>query len=188
MPMYQKYRDSLIIPLRLIFVMWVLFCVQFFLGIDFSFLGIKPRTTYGLIGILTSPLVHGDANHILSNSLPFVILSASVFIFYNRIAKWVFFGCYFFTSMLVWGLARGAFHHIGASGVIYALAFFLIFFGFFRKDFRSLAVSILIVGLYGGLMYGVFPSRPGISWESHALGAVVGAILAFVYRKTKKLD
>lgn len=186
--MYQKYRASLIIPLRLTFIMWVLFCIQFFLGIDFSFLGIKPRTSFGLIGIITSPLVHGNANHILSNSLPFVILSASIFIFYNGISKWIFFSCYFLTSALVWLLGRGEFHHIGASGVIYALAFFLIFFGFFRKDFRSLLVSILIVALYGGLMYGVFPSRPGISWESHALGALVGASLAFVYRKTKKLD
>ncbi|UXX78556.1 rhomboid family intramembrane serine protease [Reichenbachiella carrageenanivorans] len=185
--MYTRYRASIIFPLRLTFVIWLVFTFQFYSHIDLGFLGVYPRTVKGLVGILTAPLIHGNTQHILSNTLPLLFLGITLFVFYNRIALWVFINCYFLTSILVWFFGR-PFYHIGASGVIYGLAFFLIFFGLFRKDFRSLAISIVVVILYGGLVYGMLPTGSNISWESHAFGAFVGIALAFVYRHMRNLD
>jgi membrane associated rhomboid family serine protease len=167
--------------------MWVVFSFELLFSFDLGFLGIEPRTISGLIGIIASPLVHGSLSHIISNSLPLIFLGITLFVFYNRIALLIFANCYLLTGLLVWIFGR-PFYHIGASGLIYAVAFFLISFGLFRKDFRSLLVSIVIVLIYGGMIYGVLPSQPHISWESHALGALVGIALAFVYKDTKKLD
>lgn len=185
--MYTRYRADIIYPLRLTFVIWLVFTIQFYSEIDLGFLGIYPRTLDGLIGIITSPLIHGNTQHILSNTLPLLFLGITLFVFYNRIALWVFVNCYILTGILVWMFGR-PFYHIGASGLIYGLAFFLISFGLFRKDFRSLAISIVVVILYGGLVYGMLPTVSNVSWESHAFGASVGIGLAFMYRNTRKLD
>jgi membrane associated rhomboid family serine protease len=151
------------------------------LSFDLGMLGIHPRSLAGTVGIVTGPLVHGDFHHLMSNSLPLIFLGIGVCYFYNKIAVEVFLGIYFFTSFWVWILARDA-YHIGASGIVYGLASFLLFSGFFRKDSRSIAISLVVIFLYGGMAYGLFPVNDEISWESHLLGSVAGFIAAFFYR------
>lgn len=180
-------KKNIEVPLVMIIMMWIVFLFEMITTIDLGFLGVNPRNMSGLIGVLTAPLVHGGLRHIISNTFPLLILGVTLFVFYHRIALWVFVSCYLFTGVLVWFFGRSVFH-IGASGVVYAIAAFLISYGIFRKDFRSLAISIIIVSLYGGLVYGILPTRSYISWESHALGALVGVALAFVFKDTKKLD
>ncbi|PIB37481.1 rhombosortase [Reichenbachiella sp. 5M10] len=168
--------------------MWLMFSCQFYLEIDLGvYFGVYPRHWVGLIGVLLAPLIHGDINHLLSNTLPFLLLGVILFYFYSRIARPVFCVSYFLPSLLVWIFGRD-FYHIGASGVIYSLAFFLMLFGLFRKDTKSLTISILVVLLYGGLFYGLHSNDPRVSWESHAFGAGVGTVLAFVYRNKRKVD
>lgn len=169
------------------FLMWVVFTFQFFTGFDLGFLGVYPRDFSGLIGIVCSPLVHGSVQHILSNTLPLIFLGTLLFVFYNRVAWLVFFQCYVFSGILVWIFGRG-FYHIGASGLIYGIAFFLISFGFFRKDFVSLLISIVVVALYGGMIYGVLPQDSHVSWESHLYGALVGIGSAFYLRKSPNIS
>ena len=173
---------------RFVFLMWVVFSVQFFLGFDFSRFGIFPRTAFGLIGILTAPMIHGNSVHIISNTIPLLFLGWTLFFFYDGIAKKVFIICYFLTNVIVWIFARSSMH-IGASGIVYGIAFFLIFYGFFKKDFKSLIISAIIIFFYGSLVYGLFPNQPGISWESHLIGAIVGGYTAmnFAQRKTKRI-
>lgn len=185
--MPQNYRNSVVPPLRLAFLMWIIFSFEFFLNLDFGFLGVHPRHLAGLIGIFTSPLIHGNFQHIVSNTIPLILLGTTLFVFYNAIAVRVFLQCYIFTGILVWVFGR-EFWHIGASGVIYGLAFFLISYGFFRKDFRSLLISIIVVSIYGGLVYGVLPTRANISWESHLFGGLVGIATAYTLRHTRQLD
>ena len=96
--------------------------------------------------------------------------------------------CYFITNLLVWAFSPRASYHIGASGLIYGLASFLIVFGFLRNELMSLLISIGILMVYGGIYYGVLPSDPGISWESHLAGSLVGASTAFSLRNIKKTD
>ena len=166
--------------------MWVVFLLGIILPFNFNLLGIYPRSFRGLPGIIFAPLIHGNFIHIFSNTFPMLFLGLILFMFYDRIAEKVFFQGYLYTNILVWVFARPA-YHIGASGLIYCLASFLIFFGLFRNDLKSIIISIFIILLYGGLVYGIMPVQPGVSWESHLMGGISGLILAFYYKDTGPL-
>jgi membrane associated rhomboid family serine protease len=178
---------SSVVPFRLVFLMWAAFYLEVFFGLPLSAFGIFPRTLHGIIGIFTAPLIHGSVLHLVSNSIPMLFLGAVLFFFYAPIGGLVFFRAYFWTNILVWLFARPA-NHIGASGVVYGLAFFLIFFGFFRRDFLSIFISIVVILLYGGVFYGVLPSDPRVSWESHFSGALVGISSAITFSRRKKVS
>lgn len=177
-----RFRSSLVYTMTFVGFLWLVKVMESMLSFDLGVLGIHPRSLAGTVGIITGPLVHGDFHHLMSNSIPLIFLGIGVFYFYNRIALEVFFGIYFFTSVLVWIVARDA-YHIGASGIVYGLASFLLFSGFFRKDSRSIAISLIVIFVYGGMAYGLFPMNEGISWESHLLGSIGGFVAAFLYRK-----
>ncbi len=181
------YNNSIVPPLRLTFIMWAVFSFESFFNIDLGFLGILPRHLSGLIGIFTAPMIHGNTMHIASNTAPLIFLGATLYLFYNKIANRVFIQCYLLTGFLVWVFAR-PFYHIGASGLIYSLASFLISFGFFRKDFKSIIISAVILIFYGGLAYGVMPNQQGVSWESHLLGVIVGLGTAFGFSRLESVD
>jgi membrane associated rhomboid family serine protease len=179
--MNLQYRN-IIPPLRLLFLMWLVFYAEQYFKVDFAFLGVLPRNLYGLIGIATAPLIHGNLTHLLSNSLPMVTLGIALFFFYPKIAQLVFFLCYFLPGILVWIFAR-PFYHIGASGFVYALAFFLIFLGFFRQDNKSVLISIVVMLIYGSLIFNLNMLSPHLSWESHVFGAVVGVGIALSVKR-----
>lgn len=184
----SSWFGSAVIPLRFIFIMWAAFFIEKLIGIPFSYFGIVPRTGFGLIGILTAPLLHGSFNHLLSNTLPLLFLGGVIFFFYQLIGTTVFFRSYIWTNTMVWLFGRSDSSHIGASGVVYGLAFFLIFFGIFRRDFTSLLISIIVIMLYGGVIYGVLPTDPQVSWESHFAGALVGIYTAIGFSSKKEVN
>lgn len=181
------YSSSIVPPLRLAFIMWLSFTIQLYSGVDLGFLGILPRTVHGLLGIFTAPLIHGSTAHLISNTFPLLFLGTTLYLFYDRIATQVFFHCYFFTNMLVWIFGR-EYYHIGASGLVYALASFLIFIGMFKRKPRAILISGIVILLYGGLVYGIVPQNTYVSWESHLLGAIVGAGSAFGMSKISRLS
>jgi membrane associated rhomboid family serine protease len=166
--------------------MWLVFVLTFVYSIDFSGLGIVPRTIPGLIGIFTAPFVHAGPMHLVSNTVPLLFLGITLFYNYQTIAKRVFYSCYLFTNTLVWLLGRPS-SHIGASGLIYALATFIIFFGLFRRDIRSLIISVIVIFMYGSIYYGVLPQDPRVSWESHLFGAITGLLMAWIYFDKRKI-
>ncbi len=166
--------------------MWAVFVIEYYGNFEFGVYGVRPRTASGLIGILTMPVLHGGIGHIMSNTLPLIILGSAIYLFYDHVAKRVFLQCYFLTGVLVWIVGRD-FYHIGASGLIYGLGGFLISFGFFRKDMKSILISILVVVFYGGMVYGLFPINERISFEGHLMGALVGVASAYGL-KDKKVD
>ena len=174
-------------PFRLVFIMWLVFSLEFFGNFDFAWLGIRPRTLSGLIGILTAPMIHGDLGHLISNTLPLLFLGSTLFFFYEGIGRTVFLRCYLWTNLLVWIFSPRVSYHIGASGLIYGLSSFLIFFGLIRKDFWSLVISTIIFLMYGGIFYGVLPLDPHVSWESHLAGSIIGAMTAYDLRDNKKV-
>jgi membrane associated rhomboid family serine protease len=184
----SSWFGSAVIPLRLVFIMWAAFFAEMLFGFPFSYLGIIPRTLFGLIGIITAPILHGSLNHLLSNTLPLLFLGGVLFFFYQRIGTVVFFRSYIWTNIMVWLFGRSDSSHIGASGVVYGLAFFLIFFGIFRRDFTSMLISIIVIMLYGGVMYGVLPTDPQVSWESHFAGALVGIYTAIGFSTKKDVN
>lgn len=170
--------------MRLVFLMWLVFSIEFVTGFDLGFLGIDPRTFSGLVGVLFAPMIHGSIEHLVSNTFPVLFLGAALYLFYDRIASQVFIHCYFFTNILVWIIGR-PYYHIGASGLVYGLAAFLIFFGIFRRNFRSIIISVLVILFYGGIIYGIFPTQSFISWESHLMGFIVGMGSAYGFSKIK---
>lgn len=175
---------SSIAPFRLVFLMWLVFVLDFIYGFDLKWLGLLPRTTEGLTGIVFAPILHGNLQHLISNTLPTLFLGGALYFSYQRIAARVFVSCYIGTGVLVWVFARPS-YHIGASGLVYALAAFLIAFGFFRRDFVSLLIAVIVLFVYGSIFYGVLPTAPHISWESHLFGAIVGVFLAFIFKQSK---
>jgi membrane associated rhomboid family serine protease len=179
----KKFLLSLIIPGTFVFLMWLVKVIEVLFGLDLSNLGIYPLSVKGLPGIIFSPFIHDDFNHLFNNSLPLLLLSVALFYFYSEIALKVFSWTYLLTGVLVWLGGREAWH-IGASGLVYGLASFLFFSGIIRRYFRLIALSLLVVFLYGEMVWGLFPGiYKNISWESHMLGFFSGIVLAAWYRK-----
>lgn len=179
------FSSSIVVPTRLVFLMWLTFTVEELYGISLSFLGIYPRELTGLIGIFTAPLIHDSLVHLGSNTFPILFLGPALYYFYHNVAREVFLQCYFITNLFVWILGRSS-YHIGASGLIYGIASFLIFYGIFKKDMKSLLISLIVLSFYWTLIYGIFPNQPGVSWESHLFGGLVGAASAFLNSRRHK--
>ena len=173
--------NSFAYPFFFVCLLWIIMIFQESSGVSLAAFGVLPRHSDGLIGILTMPLIHANYAHLWANSFPLIVLGAGVNYFYPEVAGKTWAIIYLLTGLLVWLFARMS-DHIGASGIIYGLAAFLFFGGFFRKNIRLLAVSLMILIYYGGIFWGVFPIDPHISWEGHLFGAVSGTFAAFIFR------
>lgn len=176
------FFHSLLFPALFVLLLWIVKIIELTAGLSFVKFGIFPRHINGLQGILFSPFIHSDFSHLISNSLPFFILGFMLIYFYRRISYRIFFLLYILSGISTWFMGREAWH-IGASGVVYALAAFHFVSGIIRSDVRLLTLSAIVVFLYGGLVWGLLPIRPEISWEGHLSGAIFGVLLAFYYRK-----
>jgi len=179
----RRTIESLAYPSLFVALLWLLRLTEYFFNVSYVSYGIMPRQLKGLPGIAISPLIHGNFHHLISNTLPLLILGIIICYFYRKIAFEVFFWVYLLTGVWVWFAAGGNGYHIGASGLIYGFASFLLFSGVFRKDMRSIALSLLVVFIYGGLVWGLLPLQKGVSWESHLFGSMSGGFCAFYYRK-----
>lgn len=179
----KKLLLSMLIPGIFVFLMWLSKIIEILFDFDLTRLGIFPLSLRGLPGIILSPFVHADFRHLINNSLPLFLLATSLFYFYSEIAVSISLWTWFLTGLFVWIAGRTSWH-IGASGLIYGLASFLFFSGIIRKYFRLVALSLLIVFLYGSMVWGIFPDiYKSVSWESHMLGFISGIALAIIYMK-----
>lgn len=169
-------------PLLFVLLIWVVFWAEVRFGLDFTPYGIYPRTTEGLSGIFVSPFVHSDIKHLFHNTIPLFVLSLSLFYFYRKLSWKVLVLGLFLSGGLTWLIGRPA-YHIGASGIIYLLAGFLFFKGIFSKHYRLVALSLIVVFLYGGLLWYITPIDPKISWEGHLSGLIAGLLFALIYKK-----
>lgn len=192
-------RKSVLYPLLMLAAMWMGFFLQSLGFFQSCFGAIIPLLPEGLIGIVTSPLLHGNMDHIVGNSIPIAVLMFLLYQFYPQVAGKVFVTGWLATGLLVWMLPpidimTGNYLYtctIGASGVVYVLAFFLVFSGIFRWNMTLLTISLLVILYYGSLVWGMLPEElfsnlqepSKISWQAHLAGAVVGVSLAFMFRK-----
>lgn len=148
--------------------------------------GIHPREADGLIGLVTAPFLHANFAHLAANSIPFAVLG--FFIMLRGLGTFIKVTV---VTAVVGGLAVwivGASHsnHIGASGVIFGYFGFLIGLGVFERSFKALAAAILVGFLYGGIIFGVLPGTPGISWEGHLFGFLSGGGYAYLASQRAK--
>lgn len=176
------FYHSLVFPVLFLVAIWLVKITETVLEVRFSEWGVFPRKLIGLRGIIFSPFLHGDWNHLLANSPTFLVLSFFIFYFYRKLAYKVMLWMFFLSGFWLWLGGREA-YHIGASGLIYGMAAFLFLSGVLRKYTRLMAISLIVVFLYGGMIWGVFPIWTELSWEGHLFGAISGFLLAMVFRK-----
>ena len=182
----RKFLGSLIIPLLIVAVMWLVKIIEVTQGIDLSRYGLVPQTGRGLIGILTLPFLHGSWEHLLSNTVPIIVLGTALYYFYPTLANRVMLISYLGSGLLTWCLGSPYSIHIGASALVYSLNLFLIISGFIRGNRALVVISLIMVFLYGSFIWGMIPELAipqQISWEGHLGGALVGTLLAFFLRK-----
>lgn len=172
----------------LVGTMWVLELVNFFVFRQaLNIYGIIPRHLVGLRGILFAPFLHASLGHLIANSIPFLILGWLV-----MLQETSDFFVVTAITMLVSGLGVWLFGasgvHVGASGVIFGYLGFLLLRGYFERNFASILLSLIVGFLYGGTIWGVLPTQPGISWEGHLFGFVGGVIAARLLARRKTLS
>lgn len=184
----KRIKLSVIPSLILVFFIWIMFVIDYLQVVPFNFsrLGIYPLRVEGLIGIVFSPFVHSSFSHLVSNSVPLLVMVTMIFYFYNQIAIKSISFLWLLSGLFTWFIGRSA-YHIGASGFVFALVFFLFFSGLFRKYIPLVAVSMIVIFIYGSTIWSIFPITElidvSLSWEAHLSGAISGLIVAFAYRK-----
>lgn len=178
----HKFSQSVVLaPLLAVLAIWTVFWVEVRFGINLNEYGIYPRTVTGLQGMVFSPFIHGSVEHLYNNTIPLAVLVSFLFYFYNETALKVLLLGVLVSGLITWMIGRPS-YHIGASGIIYVLASFIFFKGIFAKHYRLVALSLVVVFIYGSMVWYIFPIKDGISWEGHLGGFVTGFLLALTIR------
>nr|WP_291869184.1 rhomboid family intramembrane serine protease [Maribacter sp.] len=179
---YFKFSNMVLIaPLVGVIAIWSVYWLELILETNFNVFGVFPRSWIGLRGIVLSPFIHGSLEHLYNNTIPLVILMASLFYFYKNVAIRVLVYGILLSGLVTWIIGRPS-YHIGASGLIYVLASFIFFKGVFTKYYRLVALSLMVVFVYGSLLWYIFPIKDGISWEGHLGGFLTGMLLSFIIK------
>jgi membrane associated rhomboid family serine protease len=171
--------------LRFVFILFVLVTavevVNLLSNRALNQFGLVPRQLNGLLGIVTSPFLHGNVWHYFSNIVPLCVFSFLLLQYGNKTFLRLTVLLMLSTGLLVWLFARPALH-VGASGVLYGYFGFLLLAGWRSAQWKPLLISVVVAVFYGGLVFGVLPTRYYVSWESHLFGFVSGLVLAWVWK------
>ena len=178
----KQLFNFLFIPFMFLLVMWLTKLIELQFDLSFINLGVFPQTSKGLKGIFFSPFIHKDLTHLFNNSYPILVLGGFLFSVYRKIALQIFIWLFFISGFWLWIIGRPSFH-IGASGIIYALAAFLFVSGIIQNNRSLAAISCVILFLYGSMIWGILPTKESISWEGHLAGFLSGILVAIFYRK-----
>lgn len=181
----KRMRIALIPTVVFLSFLWLFLFLDITLDLQLYKLGVYPLKTEGLPGILFSPLIHSSVKHLFSNTIPLFVLMWCLFYFYSEIAYKTFLLLWLLSGLFTWIIGREAWH-IGASGIVYSLSFFLFFSGLFRKHIPLIAISLIVAFLYGSNVWNMLPWSmyldATVSWEGHLSGGISGLIIAIIYR------
>ncbi len=181
----QRIIRSAMWPLIFVAIMWVVKLLEIASGISLSQYGMAPRSLQGLYGIFTYPFLHKDFGHLVSNSLPLLFLGTALFYYYREVSRTAFLQLFIISGLWLLILGKQGSIHIGASGLVYGLTAFHITAGLIKRNKNLLAFALLVMFLYGSMVWGVFPDffpKRNISWEGHLTGMFAGILLAWFHR------
>lgn len=171
-------REHLVLLFGFLGVMWIEEIVDLIPFLDLDQFGIHPRSSWGLAGILFAPFLHGGFEHLAVNTLPFLLLGGLVLLGGVRLFWQVTIFTILMGGFAVWLFAAKWSNHIGASGLIFGYLGFLLARGIFERSVIWILVAGAILVTYGGLLMGLLPFQPGISWEGHLFGFLSGVLVA----------
>jgi len=177
-----RFRLAAKIALGFVAVLCLTYLMTTGLGQEPEPFGIHPRLLSGLPGIIYAPLVHNDFAHLIANAGPLLVLGTAMMFLYPLSALRVLPAVYFGTGVVVWLFGRDSVH-FGASGLVYGLVSYIFLAGVLRRDRRAVATSLVVCFMYGSLVWGVLPTRSGVSWETHLTAALIGVVLAIALRR-----
>lgn len=178
---WNEIKYTFWVPLWVVLIMTAIKIIEEISGLEFWSYGLLPRSLSGIKGILFSPFIHSDYNHLLSNIFPLFVSMMAILYFYRDVAWKVFVWVFLLKGVSVWFLGKDV-YHVGASGLVYGFVTFLFFGGLLKQNRRLMALSLIMVFLYGGMIWGILPIQEGVSWESHLMGALAGIFCAVLYR------
>ncbi len=174
-PFLQEVRDSAAWILGFVGLLWGIELVNVAFGNRLLVFGILPRTLVGLRGIIFAPFLHGSFAHLLANTLPLLVLGSLVLLS----GRAVFIRASIIIAVvgggLTWAFGRPA-YHVGASGLIFGYLGFLVAKAWYERQVVSILIALVAAALYGGILLGVLPLTPGVSWEGHIFGFLGGLI------------
>ena len=175
---HANFRLALTLAFAFVALIWTIQFLGWAFDLGLQNYGVRPRRAFGIPGILFAPLLHGGFEHLIANTLPLLILGTGMLYLYPNSSVTVLPAVYLVPGLIVWLFGRPA-SHVGASGLVYGLVAYIFVAGILRRDRRAIAASMLVFFLYGGAVWGVLPTEPGISWETHLAAAMIGFGLAF---------
>ncbi len=163
--------------LLFVLLLWLVKLVEYLSGLNLAQFGIYPRRLDGLSGIFFAPFIHGSIAHLFANTAPIIVMGTLLIYAFPKSAKVLLPVVYLLGGFAVWVFAREA-YHIGASGIAFGILFFVLTIGVIRWERRTIALSLVVFLLYGGMITGVIPGEQNISFESHLSGAIIGLVMA----------
>ncbi len=176
--------NVMFVPILFVFAIWFVKGFELIYNTPLHEYGIKSLDIYRIPGIFSFPFLHADFNHLINNTYPIIVLGGIISSIYKEISNQVFFFSYLLSGTILWFIGNPEENVIGASGIVYALASFVLISGFIKKQPRLTILSFLIIFMYGSLFWGMLPMPNKISWEGHLSGFITGILIA-IYFKNK---
>lgn len=167
-------------------VMWLLELIDLFMGGRLDVYGVIPRNLIGLRGILFMPFLHGSLGHLIANTIPFIVLGWLIMLRETSDFFVVTAVTMLISGLGVWLFAAPNSIHIGASGLVFGYLGYLLLRGYFERSVVSIFLAVIVGFLYGGLIWGVLPSLPGVSWQGHLFGFIGGGLAARLLARSNR--
>jgi membrane associated rhomboid family serine protease len=172
--------DGVVLLLAIVALMWVVEVVDVIADHSLDQYGIEPRDEDGLVGIVAAPFLHVGFGHLLANTVPF--LAMGVVIALQGVGRLLAVTAIvaLVSGLGTWLVASGSSIHVGASGIVFGYATYLISRGVFNRDAFEIVIGVVVVGIWGTALLGGLLPQEGISWQGHLFGAIGGVIAARV--------
>jgi len=178
---FYNFHNTFPLILAIIGCLWIIELVNMSMNHLLCVYGIYPRTQFGLRGIILAPLLHGSMEHLVLNTLPFIVLGSFIASGGKQRYVKVTLFIVIVTGLATW-LAATPGYHVGLSGLIFGYFGYLVAIGFYNRDFFSILIAAVVIFFYGSIIWGVLPAEGPVSWEGHLFGLFSGILSAKFFR------